>query len=326
MARGHHVEEVMAAGAIEDDLAVAGGGDGDRPLARALERQRHRPVEWRHLGIHVVEPLGPVEAGVQDDRVAGLRPALPDDAPVPEPGAVVRLEQAGEARFLLRALMVGWIDVERPAGLRSLRLGARAHACGLARLSGDAIGIGQDEAALVLGVRLQVENAAREPVRDDVLEVFAAPKHLFPADAHERQRRPPGRLPGGAEGHRHRRVPVRVPANRPFESEVEERRVLDDEAAGVGAVLRGRRRAGEHEASQEAGRLHPRVRSRARSRGPAVLELPFDISSCGQYGSPRRSPSIGLEGRSGPKASETSPAREPCVWRDDGAIGTRRPR
>ena len=54
-------------------------------------------VEGRHHRVDVVQPLGFVEAGVDQDRVARLSPALPDDAPVAEAGAVVGLQEAGEA-------------------------------------------------------------------------------------------------------------------------------------------------------------------------------------------------------------------------------------
>ena len=244
MARARHVEEHVVAGAVEDHLAIAGGHDRDRPIGGAVERQAERPVERRHLRIDVVQPLRPVQSGVHDDGVAGLRRPLVHDAPVAEPGAVVGVQQAGEAGLLFRPLVIGRIDVERAAAREPLRLDARPGAHGHGPLPVDAVGIGEDEAALVLRSGLEPEDAAGEAVRHGVVEMLAPPVDLFPADPHQRQRGAPGVVANGAERHVDRCVAVGVAVDGPLEAEAVERGVLDDEPAGRCPIrwsLRGQR-------------------------------------------------------------------------------------
>ena len=158
IARRHHVEQPRIAVAVEDDFAVAGRLDGDRLFFRALERQRHRAVERRHHRVDVVEPLGFVEADVDEDGVAGLRAALPHDAPVAEAGAVVRLKHAREAGLDSLALVVGRVDVERAAFFRRHGLGARRDLDDMGRLAGRAVGVGELETALVLGAGREIQD------------------------------------------------------------------------------------------------------------------------------------------------------------------------
>ena len=61
-------------------------------------------VEGRAQRIDIVQAVGLVQAGVDQDDVAGLRFALVDLVPVAEAGAVVRGLQAGEGGLLLLAL------------------------------------------------------------------------------------------------------------------------------------------------------------------------------------------------------------------------------
>ena len=131
MVRRHDVEQPVIAGAVEDDFAVAGRLDGDRLLRRAFERQGHGAVEGRHQRIDVVQAIGFVESGVDQDRIARPGSPFPNDAPVAQSGAVIGLQQAGETRFMSLALVVGRIDVERAAFLGRLRLGAGLHPHGV---------------------------------------------------------------------------------------------------------------------------------------------------------------------------------------------------
>ena len=241
----------MVPGAIEDDLAVPGGGNRDRSIERSFEGQRHRAIERRHLRVDVVEPLRPIQADVHENDVSWLRATLPHDAPVAEPGAVVGLEQAGEAGFLTWPLIVGRIHVEGAALRRALRLGSGSHPHELTRLAGRAVGVLQLEPALVLGPGPQVQDAAGEAVGDDVVEVFALSEHALTANAHERQRLAPGGVADGPELDVDGRVAILVAANRPLEPKVQQRGVFDDEFSGLGAVLRGRGGRGQHEADDE---------------------------------------------------------------------------
>ena len=102
--RAHDVEQHVVAVAVEDDVAVAGGLDRDRPLGRAVLREIERAVPRRAAARAVlradlvavaeaVEVL--VDAGVHEDRVAGLHARRRRAAPVAaERVLVVRGEQA----------------------------------------------------------------------------------------------------------------------------------------------------------------------------------------------------------------------------------------
>ena len=181
-------------------------------------------------------------------RVARLRAPLPNDAPIAESRAVVGLQDTGEARLDLLALMTGRIDVQRAACFRRLRLGARLHLDSLLGLAGRAVRIGELELAFVLGARLKIQDAAGEPVGHGVVEILATAKDVLAADTHEWQRGPPCRFADGAKLHGDRRVAIRVTGDRPFEAEVQERGMFDDETSGLRAVLRESCRArGEKE-------------------------------------------------------------------------------
>ena len=247
MLRRHHVEERVAARAVDDDLAVTGGRDRDRPLRCAFERERHRAVERCHLRIDVVQPLGAVQAGMHQDRIARPGAPFPDDAPVAQSRAVIRLQQTGEARLQTGALVVGGVDVERSPRGRSLRFAPRADARDLDRLSRGAIGIPQLEAAFVFGARAQVEDAAGKTVGHDVVQVLTLPEHSLAANPCERQPLPPHGFACGPELDIDRRIAIRVPPDRPFEPEVQKRGMLDDERAGFGRVLGARGGRGKHE-------------------------------------------------------------------------------
>ena len=181
VAGGHHVEQPVVSRPVEDHLAVARGLDGDRPLGRAFERQRHGAVERRHHGIDVAQTFRLVEACVDKKGVAGLRAPFPYHAPVPQAGAVIRLQDAREARLDALPLIPRWINMQNAAVLRRLRFRPRFHPDRLGRLAAAAVGIREREAALVLGRGLKAQDAARETVRHGVVEVFAAAVHMLAA-------------------------------------------------------------------------------------------------------------------------------------------------
>ena len=237
MAAPHQVEQHVVAGAIEDHLTVASGDDRDGTIGGGLQRQRERAVEWRHLRIDVVRSLGTVQPGVHHDPVAGLRRPLPDHAPVAEAGPVVGLQQAGETGLLAWPLVVGRVDVQGAPAVEGLWLATRADPHETAGLTRRAVGIREPEPAFVLGVRRQAEDAAGKSRRHDVFEMFPLPEHALAADAHERQRDPPIGLADGAELDGDCRVAIVVALDAPLEAEVVEGRMLDDELAGLGAVL-----------------------------------------------------------------------------------------
>ena len=116
--------------AVEDHLAVARRFDHDRPLSRALRRQQIGAVERQPVRIDVVVPIALVKPGMDEKGVARLRLVERDDVPVTGADiAVVRGHQAREVRILLRSIRRPgqWIDVDRAAAGRGLRLRPRAH-------------------------------------------------------------------------------------------------------------------------------------------------------------------------------------------------------
>ena len=84
----------------------------------------------------------------------GLRAALPNDAPIAEPGAVVGLEDAGEAGLDSLAFVIGRVDVEGAAFVGRLGFGAGCDLDGVGGLAGGAVGVGELEPAFVFGAGL----------------------------------------------------------------------------------------------------------------------------------------------------------------------------
>ena len=189
------------------------------------------------MRVDVVQPLGLVEPGMHQDRVARLCPPLPDDAPVAQPGAVVGLQEAREAGLLARALIVRGVDVQRTPFLGGLRLAAGLHPHGVLGLATRPVRIGQPEPALIFRPRLQIEDAAGESVGDRVVEILAPPVDVLAADSDQGQRLSPAGFADRPELHRDRRIPIRIPADLPLEAQVQERGVLDDEPPRLRAVL-----------------------------------------------------------------------------------------
>ena len=237
----------MVAVAIEDHFSVAGGLDGDGLFGGAFERQRHGAVKGRHHGVDIVEAFGPVEAGVDEQGIAGLGAALPHDGPVAEAGAVVGLQDAGEGRLLPRAEVVGRVDVQGAAARVGLGLSAGADLDDLRGLAGDAVRVGHHEAALVLGSGGEVENAAGKAMRDGVVEVLLAAIDVLAADPHERHALFPVRFAHGAVLDRNSGVAVFVAGDGPFKAQVQQRRMFNVKLAGLGSVLRERAGGGKEE-------------------------------------------------------------------------------
>ena len=174
---------------------------------------------------------------MDDDGVAGLHRSLPDDVPVPEPGAVVRLQQACEVGLHLLALVIRRVDVPDLTTRVGPGLGSRAHLDQVLGNAGHAIGVAEDEPTLVLGIRFDVEDAAGEAVRNCVVQVLALPEDALAADPHQGQCFAPVRGSDRAEIHLDRGIAIRVPGNCPLESEIAESRMLHCELTRPGGVL-----------------------------------------------------------------------------------------
>ena len=129
----------MVGVAIEDGFTVAGGFDGDGFVGGAFECEVKGTVEGGGEGVYVVEALGAVEAGMDEDGGAGFRFLFPNHAPIAEAGALVGFEDAGEGGFLAIALVVWGIHVENAAGGGGLGFGASADFDGLGGLAGGAV-------------------------------------------------------------------------------------------------------------------------------------------------------------------------------------------
>ena len=184
--RADDIEQHVIARAVENDLAVARGFDRDRLFGGALQGQIECAIEGRSQRIDVIEAFRPVQAGVNQQRIARLRLPLPNDAPVAEPGAVIGFQNAGECRFLARAFMLGRVNVQRaPAGI-GLRFRTCAQLQGSRRLARCAVRIGERQTDVVFRAGLQIQNRSGETVRDDVFQVLAVPANLLATDAEER--------------------------------------------------------------------------------------------------------------------------------------------
>ncbi len=165
----------------------------------------------------------------------------------------------------------------RLAARRRLRLGTRARAQHAPRVAGDAVGIGEREAQLVVGVGREIEHAAREHIRRDVRERAErecarrarrvrgrdggigprelgrairrvirvdearsadAAVHLLVLQPQERQRAMPRRLAAAPVLDRDARVAVVVAFDRPIDAERDQRRRLERRLAHRDSVFR----------------------------------------------------------------------------------------
>src|ERR1700691_4422900 len=78
--RGHQIEECLTPGTIENHFTVACRFDDDRLFRRSALRQvvsavkesSQREITWTGRSVHVMEPIADIEAGVDQDHVAGL--------------------------------------------------------------------------------------------------------------------------------------------------------------------------------------------------------------------------------------------------------------
>ena len=95
--------------------------------------------EGRGQRVDVVQAIGAVQAGMDQDGVAGLCAFLPNHAPIAEAGAVVGVQDAGEVSAPGGALVVGGIHVESTAGGGGLGFGAGSDLDGLGGLAGGAV-------------------------------------------------------------------------------------------------------------------------------------------------------------------------------------------
>src|SRR5262245_50552034 len=114
----------------------------------------------------------------------------------------------------------------------------------LLRLAGHAVRIAERELAFVTGSGLEIQNAPGEAFRHCVRHALAFAVYPLPPDPKERQRGTPSSSARFPESNVDARVAICVTFDRPFEAEVQQRRVFDMEAAGLGDVL-GRQGTGD---------------------------------------------------------------------------------
>jgi hypothetical protein len=79
---GHHVEQAVAAVAVEAHLSVTGGADHDRAFRGALCGQHVGPVEGKAKGIDIVQPVSFVDPGMNEKDIAGTNLSLAKHGPV----------------------------------------------------------------------------------------------------------------------------------------------------------------------------------------------------------------------------------------------------
>src|SRR6185503_8759564 len=141
---------------------------------------------------------------------------------------IVRGQQPGERGFLLRPLIAERIDVIDGSPGGWLRLLARTHRHDSRVFAVYAVGIGQHEAALVLRAGLEVEDAAGEHVRGDVLvgvpyRVSGASANDFVLQAQQGQRIAPLLFALLAIGDGNAGIAIVIAGNPPLEAERHER-------------------------------------------------------------------------------------------------------
>ena len=123
----HQVEQILAAVAVENHLAVARAFDRDGFVGRAalgqvigaVEDIAHRQISGPGRAVHVMEAVAHVEAGMDQNRVAGLNPGrIGVLVIVMRQAHVVGGHQAGKCRLLLGAGPAHRIDVVNVTALR----------------------------------------------------------------------------------------------------------------------------------------------------------------------------------------------------------------
>jgi len=122
-----------------------------------------------------------------------------------------------------------------PVGI-ALRFGARSHRHCLNALPQEAIGIRHHKSSLILGVGLQIQNAACKHVgRDDVKHTLVL-VDSFALQTQQWQPLLPQRFAVFAVGHVHLCITIVVALNEPFKSEIDQCRMVDDKLARLDSV------------------------------------------------------------------------------------------
>ena len=142
------------------------------------------------------------------------------------------------------------------------RLWPRPHGHRLRGFADHAVGIRRDEPGLVGSAGLEVENAAGKHVRGDDVHLLPLNDTLA-VQTQQREARLPLSVTLLAIRHRDRAVPIVIAVDKPFESEIDQRRRIGDELTngqpvGAGAFLRpqrGRLRANTENTRQEQKRM-----------------------------------------------------------------------
>jgi hypothetical protein len=182
---------------------------------------------------------------MDQENVARSCAAFPDDGPIAQAGAVVGLEDCGEAGFLTRAKIVGRVNVQDTAGLVEFGLSAGFDLDGLSGLTSDTVRVSHHEIAFVFGPGLEIEDRTGEPLGDSVVEVLPPTVNIFATDADEWEGVAPLRFTHGTKLNGNGGIAIRVTFDGPFKAEVEERRMFDVKATCCRCVLGLERRRKE---------------------------------------------------------------------------------
>ena len=174
---------------------------------------------------------------MHQDGVAGAHPRARGHRHVGARRAVVvRRQQPLERRLNLHVVRRAMrIDVEHPAARIGLGFRPRAHGDDLLVHAGNAIGVEDVREDLVLGIGLEVDDAAGEHVGADDVEAHVA-QHPLGVKAQPRQARVPCLRSLLAIEDRHRRIVIVIAGDAPLEPEVDQRRRLDVQLADNRAV------------------------------------------------------------------------------------------
>ena len=249
----HEIKESLAAIAIENHFAIAGGFNRNglfrraalRKVVSAVKQVAHGEITGAGLSVHVMEPVADVKTGMDEDHVARLHARRESVLVVKmRQSGVVSRHEAGEGGLLLRASPVDRVDVVDFAALRGLGFSARTHSDNLFPATADAIGIGQQEPAFIPSIRVQIENAAHKHVGRGVLKKRVAggrafhasgtgcDSHLFRLRPHQRKSLAPGLFALATVSNVNMSIAIGVTCDLPFKSEGDQGRRLDDKRAG----------------------------------------------------------------------------------------------
>ena len=127
--------------------------------------------------------------------------------------------------------------MQDPPAIEWLRLVASFHSNGLRGFASDSVRIGHHELALVFRAGLEIQDRARETLRDGVVEVLAPTVNLFATDSDKGESLAPFRFTRGPKLNGDGSVAIVVAFDGPFKAEVEESGMFDVKVARSYCVL-----------------------------------------------------------------------------------------